>query len=143
MEVLYKFEDLLLDEIESLVEKRDLSPTEIERGKMAVCAIKEIEEAMAMSRYSGDEYSEAGRSYDNMSGARGRSARTGRYISNDSSRMSYTGRNSYNNSYNSMTSNHDRKDMIMDLEMEMNKATNDRDRQTIADMISILQQNRH
>lgn len=138
MEVLYKFEDLLLDEIENLVAKRDLSPTEIERGKMAVCAIKEIEEAMAMPRYSGDEYSETGRSYDNMSGARGRSARTGRYISNDSSRMSYAGRNSYN----SMASNHDRKDMIMDLEMEMDKATNDRDRQTISDMIAILNSRR-
>lgn len=141
METLYKFEDLLLSEIDNLVAKRDLSPTEIERGKMAVCAIKEIEEAMAMARYSGDNYSETGRSYDNMSGSRMRSSRTGRFVSNDS-RMSYAGSNSYNNSYNSMSSNHDRKDMIMDLEMEMNKATNDRDRQVIADMIAILQQNR-
>jgi len=136
MEALVKFEDLLLEELDNLVVKRDLSPVEIERGKMVVCTIKEIEEAMAMSRYSGeDEYSE-----DNISHRRGRSPSTGRFISRDNMRMNYSGRDRYNDSYSSMTSNHNRKDMIMDLEMEMNKATNERDRQTISDMINILRQ---
>lgn len=58
MDSLYALKDLLCDEIEDIVEKNDITPTELERAYKAVDIIKDIEtiDAMKNSEFSGYSY---------------------------------------------------------------------------------------
>ena len=60
MDSLYELKDLLCDEIEDIVEKNDITPTELERAYKAVDIIKDIEtiDAMKNSEFSGYSYDE-------------------------------------------------------------------------------------
>lgn len=75
--VLERLEEVVYDELEKLAKKSELNPAEIKAATDAMCFLEKIQKV----QYGGDElYSE---SYNrNGSYARGRSMRTGRYVSN-------------------------------------------------------------
>ena len=75
--VLEKLEESVTEELEKLVKKAELNPAEIKSATDAVCLLEKIQK---VRNGTDDFYSE---SYDrNGSYARGRSMRTGRYVSN-------------------------------------------------------------
>lgn len=95
MESLYRLEDLICDQIDQIVEKNDITPTELERAYKAVDIVKDIETIAAMKEYdSYDSYD------DDMSYARNRDS-MGRYSSRRGRRSydsgNYSSRRSYNN----------------------------------------------
>ena len=47
--VLTELQDLLIKELEKITEKKDITPTELDHVKNAMCAIKDIEEVMAVA----------------------------------------------------------------------------------------------
>lgn len=87
MDSLYALKDLLCDEIGDIVEKNDITPTELERAYKAVDIIKDIVtiDAMENSDYSYDDgmsYARGG-GYSNRRDSMGRYSRnSGRYSRN-------------------------------------------------------------
>lgn len=76
--VLEKLEESITEELEKLVKKPELNPAEIKAATDAMCLLEKIQKVQ--NGMDEDEYSE---SYDrNGSYRRGRSMRTGRYVSN-------------------------------------------------------------
>ncbi len=83
MDSLYALKDLLCDEIGDIVEKNDITPTELERAYKAVDIIKDIVtiDAMENSEYSYDSESQGG--YSGRRDSMGRYSRnSGRYSRN-------------------------------------------------------------
>jgi len=76
MRALHELKNLILDEIDKVNQKGDITPNELESMNYAVDIIKDIDHIMGED----EGHSERGYSY-----RRGRDARTGRYISRDSS----------------------------------------------------------
>lgn len=120
--------DHTTEELEKIVKKGDLTVTEVDIATKALCLIEKAEKLM-----NGDlEYSEEyyPRSYGSPNSyTRGRSYRTGRYVSRDGSmnaRSDYSGH-----------SVHDR--MIATLESMMDNAPSDYERQVIEDGIKKLE----
>ena len=126
--VLMKLQDLLIDELEKITAKNDISPSELDNAKKAMCVIKDIETTIAM-KDSG--YSEMmPYSMNRGSYARGRDASTGRYISRRGS-MSM-GEDGY--------SSHSIKDrMIAQLESMYDEAKGDHEKQLIDQWINRLE----
>lgn len=128
---LEKTQDLLTREIRKINEKNDLTPAELNNLKEAVCVMEKIikldsmiEDEMGMDDGDYDEYSERrGHSY-----ARGRDARTGRYVSRE--RMPHMNRSMRGMSRHSLN---DR--MIANLESMMDEAGSDFERQKIGEWI--------
>lgn len=76
--VLEKLEENITEELEKLVKKPELNPAEIKAATDAMCLLEKIQKVQ--NGMDEDEYSE---SYDRHgSYRRGRSMRTGRYVSN-------------------------------------------------------------
>ncbi|MBP5595179.1 MAG: hypothetical protein J6Y02_07340 [Pseudobutyrivibrio sp.] len=111
MDSLYALKDLLCDEIGDIVEKNDITPTELERAYKAVDIIKDIVtiDAMENSDYSYD---------DGMSYARGGSQ--GGYSSRRDSMGRYS-RNSGRYSRNRGYSRADEKEAMLDKIEEMQR----------------------
>ena len=81
MRALHELKNLILDEIDKVTQKGDITPNELESMNYAADIIKDIDHIMGED----EGHSERGYvSYDN-SYRRGRDARTGRYVSRDSS----------------------------------------------------------
>lgn len=74
MKALYELKELLCDQIEEIVEKHDITPTELDHVYKVVDVIKDIDTIEAMQEY-GDDYSE---DYPRYSYRRGRYYRDGR-----------------------------------------------------------------
>lgn len=97
MEKLNKIREMVCDELDSIAKRGELSPGSLETLDKLTHTLKSIDTVLAMHEYSD------GASYDGpdagnmggMSGARGRSRRTGRYVSRDGGysgrRVSYDG----------------------------------------------------
>lgn len=111
MDSLYALKDLLCDEIGDIVEKNDITPTELERAYKAVDIIKDIVtiDAMESSEYSYNSYDD-GMSYARGGGYSGRRDSMGRYSRN-------SGRYSRNRGY----SRADEKEAMLDKIEEMQK----------------------
>ena len=139
-EVLEKLKKQTEKELEKITAKDDMTPTELENAKKAVCLMKEIQEVEmgeAIGEASG--YSQA--SYRGNSYRRGRDADSGRYIS-----RSYEGpyaesrggsyRQSGGNSYEQGYSGHSINDRMIDnLERMMDEAGTEHERQSIMNAI--------
>ena len=89
---LYDLHDLVMKDICATVAKGALSPTDYQNLDKAVDIIKDIKTIEAMEQYGETDYEVSSRAmsdryfpryYDNGSYERGRSARTGRYVSMD------------------------------------------------------------
>ena len=94
MQVLHELKNMLLEQVDAVVKKGDISYSELECMYKVVDIVKDIETIFAMA----DEgYSQA-MSREDYSGRRGRDSR-GRYTSRDGSYNSY---NSYNYSGHSL-----------------------------------------
>ena len=139
MEELNKIlEDLIehtTKELDKIVRKGDLTVVEVDNATKALCLIEKAEKLL-YGESRDDMYSENGyyiRSYDDpmMSYERGRSPRTGRYVSRDG------GPYTRNNGRYSGHSVHDR--MIAKLESMMAEAPSDYERQVIEDGIKKLE----
>lgn len=116
--------ELLDNEIQKIVSKNDITPVELERAEKAICIMHKIEEMSSMD----GGYSETS-SYDyssnNMSGRRGRSPMTGRYVSRD-------GHSMRSNGY----SGHSIKDRaISRIEQMMDEAGSDYEREELSSII--------
>lgn len=150
-DVLMRLEQLVNKELENVVNKGDMSPSELEICKKAVGLLKEIKECDKMDSGMMDEYSRNSYGHYDMRGSyeRGRSPVTGRYVSrmdhayNDGS---YGNNGGYNNSNRSYTNNgngysgHSVKDrMISRLEDMMGEVVNDYERKTVEDFIHRLE----
>ena len=86
MEVLYDLKELLTKELDKIVEKHDINPTELEMSYKAVDIIKDICTIDAMENAAEDEGGEEGSYEGGYSGRRGYSRAGGR-----SNRGSYEG----------------------------------------------------
>lgn len=125
-----------------IADKGNLSPVELDSATKAVCLLDMIEE-MEMKKeegYSGrlSMYYSRDNNYsnDNYSGARMRNPSTGRYMS---SRDNVGGRNYSRDNYTRENySGHNDMDLIKDLEMKLDYAQNDRERQAIIDTINLI-----
>lgn len=138
--VLMKLEELITKELEKVVNKGDMTPSELEISKKAVCLLKELKEYEIMDMEVSD---------NGYSDRRGRSPITGRYVSRrDGSyspnasyydpNMSYT--YGSNRNMNEGYSGHSIKDrMVSRLEGMMGEAQNDYERRTIEDFIHRLE----
>ena len=132
-DVLERISQLVEKELEKMVSKNDMSPTELETVKKAVCLLKEIKEYESMDmRYSNNSY------------RRGRDSMTGQFVSrrNDhynepAEMMNVYGQNGVSNTGYSRHSIKDR--MIDRLEGMMDEAHTDYERRTIEDFIHRLQ----
>lgn len=129
----------LKKELEKITAKNDISPQELENATKAVCLMKkiqEIEEGM-MDSEGGYSY---GSSYDGYSGRRGRSPRTGQYVSRNDGAYN-NGSNGYSNrSYDNGRSNHSIKDRMIDrLEQMMDEAGSEYERNEIGRWIGRLE----
>lgn len=120
--------ELLEDEIQKIVSKNDITPAELERIEKAVCVMHKLEEMSGMD----DGYSNTG-SYDSsfysMSGRRGRSPMTGRYISRDGRSMRSNG-----------NSGHSIKDRaISRIEQMMDEAGSEYEREELSSIIRSIE----
>jgi len=153
MDEIYRLKELAEKEIGMIADHGELNPELLDSATKAVClmnAIKdyEMKEEGNFNSYSLD-YSEDGTGRmsrdgysNNYSGSRMRSAITGRYVSSrDSSsgrRSSNYSNDSYRDSYRDGYSGHEKMDLIRDLEMKMEQANSDRERQNIRETIEII-----
>ena len=89
---LYDLHDLVMKDICATVAKGQLTPTDYQNLDKAVDIVKDIRTIEAMDQYGETDYEVSSRAmsgryypqyYDNGSYERGRSARTGRYVSMD------------------------------------------------------------
>lgn len=130
---------LIEKELRKIVDKGDLSANELQAAEKAVCLMEKIiglEEGtyeqsfrMPMSSY-GRSYGYSDRMMDDASYERGRSPRTGRYVSRDGS---------YNYSMNRGYSGHSIGDRAVDkLESMMDEAGSDYEREVIRKYISMI-----
>lgn len=120
--------ELLDDEIQKIVSKNDITPVELERVEKVICIMYKIEEMSGMD----GGYSETG-SYDSpfhsMSGRRGRSPMTGRYISRDGCSMRSNG-----------NSGHSIKDRaISRIEQMMDEAGSEYEREELSSIIRTIE----
>ncbi len=131
MESLNNLRSMVVKEINKIVEKGNLTETELKNAK---CAIEVIEKINHIERNEDpdDEYSQRGyyvKQWDEPFGmhgnygdqnsyARGRNMRTGRYMSRDNG---YSGDQEY---------------MMHNLEMAMNEAGSEQERRMIGDLIN-------
>lgn len=130
-DVLTKLGDLVNREIDKVVAKGSMSPSELEIAKKAVCLLKEIKECEALDTDNMHGYSE--RSY-----RRGRNPMTGQYESRGY--VDYD--QPYSTVYHDGTgySGHSIKDrMISRLEGMMDEAKTDYERKTVEDFIHRLE----
>lgn len=99
MEALYELKDLLCDQVEEIVQKNDITPTELDRVYKVVDVIKDICTIDAMENAEYDDYSMD--SYESYArGGRGGSRASGRSnASYRSSRRSMEGGGSNRGSY--------------------------------------------
>lgn len=130
-ETLDKFEELILKELDKIIKKGDLTPTELSNGKEAICALKEIHEIYNSDKEDmGEEYSERGY-YISPTSYRDE----GTSMSNARGRRSSNRASSYNRGY----SRHSMKDrMVAKLERMMDEAESDYERQEIREEIEHL-----
>ena len=120
--------ELLDDEVQKIVSKNDITPVELERVEKVICIMHKIEEMSGMD----GGYSENG-SYDSsfysMSGRRGRSPMTGRYISRDGHSMRSNG-----------NSGHSIKDRaISRIEQMMDEAGSEYEREELSSIIRTIE----
>lgn len=143
-EVMEKLEEQVKKELEKIVQKNDMSPTELENAKKAVCLVKEIQEVkMGEAIGKASDYSEAySNEYHGSSYRRGRDSNTGRYTSRNYGGPYYESqenRSRGGNSYERGYSGHSIKDrMIANLEHMMDEEHGDYERQAIANAIHRL-----
>lgn len=136
--VMTDLKHLLEEELRKIVQKNDISPTELENATKAVCLMQKVQELEEWPTDSemNEYYSRRG-SY-----RRGRDAMTGRYVSRD-----YRMPRSYDhymepmpNSYEMEHSGHSIKDrMIANLEAMMDEAKSDYEKQVVGDWIAQLE----
>lgn len=137
MENLERLKHLVDKEIGDIADLKSLTPEVLDSTIKLVCLYNEIEDAE--DKIMGWENENSKRSYrdsymDDYSGQRMRSRMTGRYISTrDGNRNNYR-----DDSYRDGYSNHDKDDLIMDLEMKARNAQTDRERNSIMETIEIL-----
>lgn len=133
-ETIYKFKNLLNNEIDKISAKNDISPSELCNMEKAFCILEKISLIEAMDKY---DY-EGGNSF-----TRGRSSITGRYMSRDNDPYFSRSNDAYmypntthHQSYNGGYSGHSVKDrMIAQLEHMMDSTDSEYEKQTIADQI--------
>ena len=142
-DTLKRLENQIMNELQKVVDKADMTPAELEVSSKAVCVLKELKEYEYMTNPMRNT------SMDMYSDARGRDPMTGQYISRNSVPMYYgtheassmmqnpgTVGNSYNNGY----SGHSIKDrMFQRLEQMLPEAQNDGERQLIHDYMRKLE----
>lgn len=145
MDVLNELNSKIEAELEKIIKKNDITPTELENATKAVCLMEKILQYQYMDQNGYDEYSDAERYYsdrypyydDNrsngprmsarMSSARGRDPMNGRYVSRDSS-------------YNRRYSGHSIKDRMVDrLESMMDDAQTDYEKSLITQWIERIE----
>lgn len=120
---------LVTKELEKMVEKGTMSANEVKVAMDAVCLLEKIGRVECMENYedegySGHDWPHRG-SYNSYE--RGRSPRTGRYVSRD------------DGSYDMGRSGHSIRDRVIDkLERMMDEASSDYERQTIRNYITGL-----
>lgn len=133
--ILERMHELLNKEIKRIVDKDDLTSSELENANKAICLVEKIEEMLDMGGMSeGSYYGGSYRgSYDpwySRSNDRGRSPVTGRYVSRDGS-------------YMHGVSGHSIKDrMISRLEHMMDETDSEYERKEISDYIRKLETNK-
>lgn len=95
MEVLYDLKELLTKELDKIVEKHDINPTELEMSYKAVDIIKDICTIDAMENAAEDEWGEEGSYEGGYSGRRGYSRAGGRSNRGSYEGGGYSGRRGY------------------------------------------------
>lgn len=144
-DVLRKLDEVVTKELEKMVAKGEMSPSEFKASQEAVCLLKDIRECEAMDaeNMNGEPM---GNSY-----RRGRSPMTGQYVSRNAMEPNWSNNgmypdhmNSYGNghmnSYGNGYSGHSIKDrMISRLEGMMDEAKTDYERRTVEDFIHRLE----
>lgn len=130
MENLIRLKHLVSAEIGDIANLKSFTPEVLDSTIKLVCLYNEIEDAEMKHEGLEDGYSR--RSYrdsymDDYSGQRMRSRMTGRYISTRDG-------GDYRDGY----SNHDKEDLIMDLEMKARNAATERERNSIMETVEIL-----
>ena len=146
MHVLSQLNDMLEEQVEGIIKKGDISPTELDNAMKAVKTMNYIETIKAMKEYGsegsnpgqsnrGSSYRGSYNSYDSSyDGRRGRDGDSdGRYSEDNSYRRGrdamgrYTSRDGY--------SRDEKEEMISKLEKMMNSAKSEMERQTIMECI--------
>lgn len=132
--VLDDLKKLTKSELQKIVDKNEMSPTELKNAKEAVCLLKEIDEVEVGMIHDEDM---SGRDYhgsyygDWRSERRGRNPMNGRYMSR---------RNRYEDSYMGDRSGHSIKDRMVDkLESMMDEASSDYEQKEIHRMIERIE----
>lgn len=128
MENLKELKHLVNRELDKIVDKGDMTPSELECTYKIVKMLSIIDSMEMEDGYSGKlqmYYSKDDYSRDNYSGARMRNPYTGRYMSRD-------------NVADRHYSGHNDMDLIKDLEMKLDYASNERERQAIIDTINMI-----
>lgn len=129
MENLNELKHLVNRELDKIIDKGDMTPSELECTYKIVKMLSIIDNMEGgYDGYSGKlnmYYSRDDYSKDNYSGARMRNPSTGRYMSRD-------------NMADRHYSGHNDMDLIKDLEMKLDYAQSERERQTIIDTINII-----
>lgn len=125
--VMEELKKLVTKELEKMIEKGTMSPTELKVAMDAVCLIEKIDHVEYMENYEDEGYSgEDWSRGHNSSYMRGRSPSTGRYMSRGGS-------------YDMERSGHSIKDRVIDkLERMMDESSSDYERQTIRNYINDL-----
>lgn len=141
MENLERLKHLVSKEIGEIADLNSLNPEVLDSAIKIVCLYNEIEDAE--SKIEGWNEGMSRRSYrdsymDDYSGLRMRSPMTGRYISTRDNYRDEKRGNYRDDSYRDGYSNHDKEDLIMDLEMKARNAQTDRERNSIMETIEIL-----
>lgn len=135
MENLRRLKHLVSSEIGDIANLKSLTPEVLDSAIKIVCLYNEIVDAEM--KHEGLEESYSRKSYrdsymDDYSGQRMRSRMTGRYIS------TRDGENYRDDPYKDGYSNHDKEDLIMDLEMKARNAATERERNSIMETVEIL-----
>lgn len=142
MKAMKELKYLLEEELEQIVRKGDITPTELERVDKAIDIIKDIETICAMKEYGYEDeegYSERypyymrdGGSYSmrDNSYRRGRDGMTGRYISRDMDPRYYGDGRSYD--YSGHAS---KEDLKKDLKEMMTNTSSDKERMAIQQLL--------
>lgn len=133
--VLTDLKHLLEEELRKIVDKNDISPTELENATKAVCLMQKVQELEEWpSEEEMDEYYSRRGSYHGNSYRRGRDYDTGRYVSRNDGRTP--------NSYRHMDdmSHHSIKDrMIASLENMMDEAGSEYEQNQIHEWITRME----
>lgn len=132
-EVIEKLDKLVEKELKAIVDKGDITPTEVDNAIKAVCLLHKVKH-YEMDEEIEDEYEDMYsqrpyyRDYGMNSYERGRSPMTGRYVSRDRSgnNSNYWFRSSRNN-----YSQHGNDEMIRNLEMMRDQAKSEQERRMI------------